>query len=301
MKRTATALVLLVSLLNAQEPNPEPIKQAVLIVLDGTEREVLKALIKEEKVPNLAAIAKEGSMQDIDVKDHKSVTFPGLTQITTGVDDEVSGVTDNKVNGKMPHVPKGMTVFERLEKIYGDSEITTIMFDTVVDADSAKRMRADNLFSQNKFDKEIIIMEDDFGKELSNLAAAIDTSKRFLLMFYFNEPDHTGHVPAKLEEYKKVLIRMDQHVGELRKWISDTLKAKPMIYATTDHGFEVDGEKLKGHKNAPNSWLITNDPAVKSAGIQADITPTILARFGVDLSKLDEPKLMGSPLLKSRK
>lgn len=285
----------------AQEPNPELIKQAVLIVLDGTEREVLKTLLKEDKLPNLAAIAKEGSLQDIEIKGHKSVTFPGLAQITTGVDDEVSGVIDNKVDGKTPHVPKGMTIFERLEDLYGDSEITTIMFDTVSDTDSAKRMKADNLFSLNRFDRKIIIMEADFNYELGQLHKSVDTSKKFLLMFYFNEPDHTGHVSAKLDEYKKALIRMDGYVGEIRKWLAETLNVKAAIYVTTDHGFEIDGEKLKGHKNAPNGWLITNDAAVKSGGIQADIAPTILSRFGVDISKLDEPRLMGSPLLKPRK
>jgi len=43
--------------------------------------------------------------------------------------------------------------------------------------------------------------------------------------------------------------------------------------------------------------LATNDPLVKRAGMRQDIAPTILDRFGIDLSKL-EPPLDGEPLTK---
>jgi hypothetical protein len=53
--------------------------------------------------------------------------------------------------------------------------------------------------------------------------------------------------------------------------------------------------KERPNSNAPFVFLATNDPIVKPNGDRADITPTILKRFGLDLSKI-EPPLDGIPL-----
>jgi arylsulfatase A-like enzyme len=67
-----------------------------------------------------------------------------------------------------------------------------------------------------------------------------------------------------------------------------------LVYVTADHGFD---EGQFGHSDAPYVFLATNDRAVVRRGTRADITPTILDRFGVDLAKLDPP-LDGHPLTK---
>ncbi len=65
-----------------------------------------------------------------------------------------------------------------------------------------------------------------------------------------------------------------------------------LIYVTADHGFDED---TKNHADAPYVFLGTNDSTIMRRGERADITPTILERFGVDLSKI-EPPLDGHPL-----
>jgi len=60
----------------------------------------------------------------------------------------------------------------------------------------------------------------------------------------------------------------------------------------TDHGFDVNA---KSHSNAPHSWLVTNDKLVTHGRTIADVPATIMARFGIDVGKL-EPKLIGKPL-----
>ena len=61
-----------------------------------------------------------------------------------------------------------------------------------------------------------------------------------------------------------------------------------------DHGFNVVG---KGHSYAPFVFVATNDKKVMRDGTRADIAPTVLDRFGLDLAKF-EPKLDGEPLTK---
>jgi hypothetical protein len=63
---------------------------------------------------------------------------------------------------------------------------------------------------------------------------------------------------------------------------------------TADHGFD---EGLTSHFDAPYVFLGTNDPKIKRSGERGDITPTILDRFGLDLTKITPP-LNGHPLTK---
>src|SRR3989339_248174 len=54
-------------------------------------------------------------------------------------------------------------------------------------------------------------------------------------------------------------------------------------------------EGSKNHNKSPEIFLAANDKTVINNGTQADIVPTILSQFNVDLSKL-EPHLSGKPL-----
>jgi arylsulfatase A-like enzyme len=70
------------------------------------------------------------------------------------------------------------------------------------------------------------------------------------------------------------------------------LYEQTIIYVTADHGFD---EGKRGHSNAPYVFLATNDKMVCRNGRRQDVAPTILARFGVDLTRL-APPLDGIPL-----
>jgi hypothetical protein len=65
-----------------------------------------------------------------------------------------------------------------------------------------------------------------------------------------------------------------------------------LVYIVADHGFDKD---KKTHLYAPFVLAGTNDSmVVRSVGTREDIAPTILKKFGLDLSKI-EPKLDGCP------
>jgi arylsulfatase A-like enzyme len=120
--------------------------------------------------------------------------------------------------------------------------------------------------------------------------------KPFFFFVHFAEVDHSGHKhgePSK--EYNDAIISGDRQLGRIVEKLKQLgLADKTLIYVTADHGFDVGG---KGHRNAPYVFLGTNDKQVARNGARADITPTILDRLGVDLSKLTPP-LDGESLAK---
>ncbi|MGQ9576751.1 MAG: alkaline phosphatase family protein [Thermoguttaceae bacterium] len=118
--------------------------------------------------------------------------------------------------------------------------------------------------------------------------------KPFFFFVHFAEVDHQGHKYGEnSKEYNDALISNDTWTGKIIQKLKDLgLYDQTLVYVTADHGFD---EGRTGHSYAPYVFLGTNDPLVKRNGMRQDIAPTILARFGLDLSKF-EPKLDGEPL-----
>jgi len=118
--------------------------------------------------------------------------------------------------------------------------------------------------------------------------------KPFFFFVHFAKADQNGHAFGEnSKEYNDALISNDAWTGRIVQKLKDLgLYDKTLIYVTADHGFD---EGKSSHKNAPRVFLAANDPTVKRNGDRADITPTILKRFGVDVTKL-RPPLAGAPL-----
>ena len=130
------------------------------------------------------------------------------------------------------------------------------------------------------------------AKAIENLEANKD--KRFLLFVHFAMPDHAGHKSGEnSQEYTDGVKSDDECTGKIIAKIKELgLYDNTLIYVTADHGFD---EGKKGHAYAPYVFLATNDPTVKRNGNRMDVAPTILKRFGVDLSKI-QPALDGIPM-----
>jgi hypothetical protein len=109
--------------------------------------------------------------------------------------------------------------------------------------------------------------------------------KPFFFFVHFAEVDHKGHQYGEnSKEYNDALISNDTWTGKIVQKFRD-LKVydQTIIYVTADHGFN---EGAKGHPSAPHVFLATNDPKVCRNGDRADITPTIMDRFGLALKDL---------------
>jgi len=138
------------------------------------------------------------------------------------------------------------------------------------------------------------LMEDE--KVGSRAVELIDKYKDrpFFFFVHFASVDHEGHrFGENSKEYTEALISNDTWTGKIIAKLKELgLYDKTLVYVTADHGFN---EGATGHGYAPYVTLATNDPLVKRDGMRQDIAPTILARFGVDLSRF-QPPLDGEPL-----
>ncbi len=118
--------------------------------------------------------------------------------------------------------------------------------------------------------------------------------KRFFFFIHFLQPDSVGHrYGENSQEYTDGIKADDQWTGKIIDKLKElNLYDKVLVYVTADHGFD---EGKMSHSYAPYIFLATNDKKVNRNGVREDITPTILKRFGLELSKI-EPKLDGYPL-----
>jgi hypothetical protein len=140
------------------------------------------------------------------------------------------------------------------------------------------------------------LMEDDKVGETALEKLDKYKDKPFFFFIHFASVDHKGHKSGEnSKDYSDALISNDAWTGKIIQKLKDLkLYDKTIIYVTADHGFDED---KTSHHAAPRVFLATNDKGVCRNGDRADITPTILDRFGLDLSKF-QPPLAGHSLLK---
>ncbi|MHC4573488.1 MAG: alkaline phosphatase family protein [Planctomycetota bacterium] len=321
-----TAIVTAVGCSQARTQQPTNV---ILIGWDGAQRNHLKESLSRGELPNLKKLASEGSLVAIDIL-RVTDTKAGWSQILTGYNPEVTGVFSN---GQYQPIPKGYSVFERLEQHFGPDNIVTLAVigkKGHVDADGPQKKEIketgkprgpkraeDKIVEENgvryrltpgkpyyytKDGMDLFENNLKLNKKVGTRALElIDKYKdrRFFLFVHFAEVDHKGHRHGEnSKEYNDALISCDMWTGKITEKLKNLgLYDKTLIYVTADHGFD---EGMKSHKDAPYVFLAANDPKVRRWGERADITPTILERFGLDLSKI-EPPLDGHPLIRPYK
>jgi len=118
--------------------------------------------------------------------------------------------------------------------------------------------------------------------------------QRFFFFIHFAESDHSGHEYGEnSKEYTEGIKSDDYWTGKIITKLKELgLYEKTHVYITSDHGFD---EGQKKHTYAPFVFLATNDAGIIRRGDRADIAPTILKRFGLELSNIS-PALDGVPL-----
>jgi len=266
---------------SAERPN------AILISWDGLSREVVRELLKAERLPNLAALIKAGSFQEITVKGHETETRPGHAEMLTGLSADVTGVRSNSEGGE---VPEGTTIFDRLKAAMGKDRIATIMVTGKAYVGSlvpdGSRKAIDTFDAGSRYAATV--------GPLALAALERYKGRRFAAFFHFLDPDSYGHGSGRdSEQYRKAAVTCDAWLGAMVEFLKkQKLEDSTLVYVMADHGMDEGGRQ---HYNAPDSWLATNDKEVTRGGTIADVPATLLARLGVDLAKL-KPALLGKPL-----
>ena len=273
-----------------QKKSPEI--NAVIIGWDGAQREHVKECLERGELPNLKLISSEGNLVAIDIL-RVTDTKAGWAQILTGYEPETNGVFSNKM---YKPIPKGYTIFERLENYFGSGNIITgaiIGKGNHVGADKGLPYynAKDSMdFFVNKLGKNFYVGE----LTLSYIEKYKD--KPFMFFVHFADVDTFGHMYGEnSKEYSDALISCDYWTGEIISKLKDlNIYDKTYIYITADHGFD---EGKRTHSDAPYVFLATNDNGVIRRGFRTDITPTVLDKYGLNLEQIS-PSLDGNSLRK---
>lgn len=279
---------------SAQDAAPRNI---LLIGWDGCNRDVLKDMSAGKELPVVTALVKEGTLVDITVTTGATDTTAGWAQVLTGYRPEISGVYSNK---RVKPIPKGMTILERARNAPGFEKRFTAMIvakkqNLGSEPPSASFPGGPYYFSQGGMD--LFVNGLQTNERVTNVAVqTIEKQKdtRFLIFVHFAEPDQAGHVHGEgSKEYRNAIKLNDASTGTIIARLRELgLYERTLVYVVSEHGFDVG---QKNHLDAPYVFCATNDRKVKRNGDRADIAPTILKRFGVDLKAIDPP-LSGVPL-----
>ena len=275
------------------QPGPGKPRNAVLIGWDGAGRTEVREALGSGELPSLSGLASEGTIVAIDIL-RATETKPGWAQILTGYEPEKTGVFSNS---RFQPIPRGYSVFERLEDFFGQDQIVTV---AVIAKKNNLGADPGEPYSYTREGMDVFLNGLTEGEAVCTKTLELleqFKDKPFFFFVHFAEVDQMGHNSGEnSKEYRDALISVDTWTGRIMaKLKALSLYDKTLVYVTADHGFDLN---MTSHSDAPYVFLATNDPKVRRRGERSDITPTILTRFGLDVSKI-EPPLDGHSLTRS--
>jgi hypothetical protein len=97
-------------------------RNIILFGWDGAQRDHVKECLGRKELTNLQKLINEGGLVEIDIEG-KTDTKAGWAQILTGYYPEVTGVYSNR---QYEPIPKGLSIFERLEEHFGPDKFVTV-------------------------------------------------------------------------------------------------------------------------------------------------------------------------------
>ncbi|UCD42838.1 MAG: alkaline phosphatase family protein, partial [Chloroflexota bacterium] len=275
----------------------------IVVGWDGAQRDHLMECYNQQLpecsagLPNLAALG-GGMVYDSTITSGDTATKPGWAQIFSGYNAEVLGIYSN---GDYQPIPEGYTVFEKLENNFGDENIVT-MFISGKSIHTGAACVGDSTYENGQPVTEdqgqpwcltkdhLDYYENDLRQNLvvgNRALELLETHQNdlFFASFIFRVPDVIGHIGGEnSSQYTQAIVGDDIWLGNIvDKLVELGIDDRTLIYVTTDHGFDEDGNT---HGNAPYTFLVTNDPLVVREGDRKDIAPTILERYGISLGPL---------------
>lgn len=267
-------------------------RNIILIGWDGAQRDHVNECLADKQLPNLRRLIDQGVYVNINIEGATD-TKAGWTQILTGYLPDITGVFSDTV---YQPVPKGLSIFERLEDHFGVDEFVTVavigkQWDIgEIEPPQGPLMPGSpdyNMYTALEVWEYGLIEDEKVGTRTLELLRQYK-DKPFFFFVHFAEVDAAGHQYGEnSQQYTNALISSDVWTGRIIEEVNSLdLADKTQFYVTADHGFD---EGQNRHLNAPFVFLATNNKAVTRNGRRQDIAPTILEAFGLDLTKLQPP------------
>ena len=231
----------------------------ILFGWDGAQREHVEQCLARGELPNLKKLIDGGKYVQIDVEG-KTDTKAGWSQILTGYYPEVTGVYSN---GLYQPIPKGLSIFERLEKQFGaDNFVTVAVIGKKAhcgEIDPPKKTRLDEETTQPQQKQKK--KKQAAGQPVQPGAGAQPKGKIIEEdgVKYRSIPGSPYYNMYTALEVWDFGLMEDQKVGTRAMELLDKYKDKPFFFfvhfAEVDHAGHKHGENSKEYNDA----LISND------------------------------------------
>jgi hypothetical protein len=227
-------------------------QNVILFGWDGAQRDHVNECLARNELPTLQKLIDQGKYVQIDIEG-KTDTKAGWSQILTGYYPEVTGVYSNAI---YQPVPKGLSLFERLEKYFGIENFVTV---AVIgkrahcgEINPPKKIRLDAEEKQKKTGKKEPV-QPGAGKKPQGKIIEEDGVKYRSIP---GSPYYNMYTALEVWEFG---LMQDRKVGMRAIELLEKYKDKPFFFfvhfAQVDHAGHKHGENSKEYNNA----LISND------------------------------------------
>jgi len=257
MLKKVVYLLLIVGLLVVVRPTVGAVdkpKNIILFGWDGAQRDHVNEALGRGELPTLKKLGAEGAYVKIDIEGVTD-TKAGWSQILTGYYPEVTGVYSN---GRYQPVPKGLSIFERLEEHFGTDDFVTV---AVIGKkghcganDPPKKIRLKDEETEKKKAAARRKKADPGAKKQQRGKIIEENGVRYRLIP--GQPYHNMHQAMEVWEFG---LTKDEKVGTRALELLEKYKDRPFFFfvhfAEVDHSGHQHGENSKEHNDA----LISND------------------------------------------
>jgi hypothetical protein len=267
-------------------------RNIVLVGWDGAQRNHIKECLSRNELPNLKNLNEEGAFVEIDIEGTTD-TKAGWSQILTGYYPTVTGVYSNRL---YQPIPKGLSIFERLEKHFGTDKFVTAAViskkGNVGEIDPPKKIRLDaekdqNDVSQSKKKKEgEKEVQPGVGEKPVGKIVEENGVKYRLIP---GSPYYNMYTALDVWEFG---LMEDKKVGTRVIELLEKYKNKPFFFFVHFASVDQQGHKFGENSKEYNDALISNDlwtgkiiEKLKSLGLYDKTLVYVTADHGFDEGK----------------
>ena len=232
----------------------------ILFGWDGAQRDHVSECLGRGELSNLKNLIDQGKYVAIDIEGTTD-TKAGWSQILTGYYPEVTGVYSN---GRYQPVPKGLSIFERLEKHFGADDFVTVAVigkrahcgeinpprKIRLDEEQAEQEKAQAKKKRKAAEKPV---QPGAGQKPKGTIVEEDGVKYRIIP---GSPYYNMYTALEVWEFG---LMQDEKVGTRALELVEKYKDKPFLFfvhfAEVDHSGHKQGENSKEYNDA----LISND------------------------------------------
>ncbi|MBN1124323.1 MAG: alkaline phosphatase family protein [Sedimentisphaerales bacterium] len=279
---TCLTLVILWSGIGLAQQSKAP-RNVILIGWDGAQREHVQQCLARKELPNLQRLIDQGTMVNIDIEG-KTDTKAGWSQILTGYYPQVTGVFSN---ARFQPIPKGYSLFERLEERFGKDDFVTVA--VIGKRAHCGEIRPPEKITYAQWEKRNSKKKAVQSGTTKKPAGKVVTVDGVKYVDFPGSPYYNMYAALEVWEYG---LMKDEAVGKRVLELLDTYKNKPFFFfvhfAEVDHSGHQKGENSREYNDA----LISNDlwtgriiDKLKDLGLADKTTIYITADHGFNEDK----------------